>query len=275
MALAGTSIFLIARRYSPFAAFYAAATFLLFHARNGIDQTGQRDFTITVLLLAGIALLLNASPRKNFFWFGLCIGAAATIKPTAALALPFLFLALEFTNKARWRAIATTFSGFLIPPFAAFLWLLQNHALAAFWFTLSELIPLPRPPRLRKLQVPLYPLLHRLSYHHRHNHPHPCALQSRPQTQTPPPPPLFRHPPRHRLLLHSGKRLPLTPLPLRRLPLPASLNRIHQRPRKPRLPPHPRHHRPALRPSPRSAFNNPRHPRPLAHSPSAIPRPRS
>jgi Glycosyltransferase family 87 len=142
MAIAGTSIFLIARRYSPFAAFYAAATFLLFHARNGIDQTGQRDFTITVLLLAGIALLLNAPPRKNFFWFGLCIGAATTIKPTAALALPFLLLAPELTNKSRWRAIATTCVGFLIPPFAALLWLVKNHALAAFWFTLTELIPL-------------------------------------------------------------------------------------------------------------------------------------
>jgi Dolichyl-phosphate-mannose-protein mannosyltransferase len=148
MTLGGSSIFLIARRYSRFAGFYAAGTFLLFHARNGIDQTGQRDFSITVLLLTSIALLLNAPRQRNFFWFGLCVGAATTIKPTAALALPFLLLALRdphqsYSSKSRrCRAIAIACLGFTIPPLAAILWLLQNHALAAFWFTVSELIPL-------------------------------------------------------------------------------------------------------------------------------------
>src|SRR5690242_2024451 len=93
-AVAGIAIYRIARPYSRFAGFFAAALFALFHARDGIGQSGQRDLLITALVLIGVALTLRRNKRSslNAALFGLSIGIAATVKPTAIIALPLLLL---------------------------------------------------------------------------------------------------------------------------------------------------------------------------------------
>ena len=135
---AGTgAIMAIARPYGWFAGVYASALFALFHGRDGVEQMGQRDMIIAVLLLGACAFLFHAvrvldrrdpkptdsaggivdsEPAESFATeqtasssiieavgahetgaaismalFGICAGAAGTIKPTP---LPFALLLL-------------------------------------------------------------------------------------------------------------------------------------------------------------------------------------
>lgn len=147
MAVCGTAMYRIARPYSRFAGFYGAALFALFHARDGAGQAGQRDLVITALVLTGVALLLH-KPRKNLLpevFFGLCIGVAATIKPTAIIALS-IFLLPSSNNpsnpRQRWWRAAAVLAGFILAPATALLWLWRMHALTAFWTTLTQYIPM-------------------------------------------------------------------------------------------------------------------------------------
>lgn len=155
-AVAGVAMYRIARPYSRFAGFFAAAMFALFHARDGIGQSGQRDLLITALVLVGVAITLRRSsrPSLNAALFGLSIGIAATIKPTAIVALPLLL----FTPREKQKpSIAAALAGFLAAPIAAVLWLWHMYALAAFWRTLTQMIPL----HARLGNLGLWPLLTR------------------------------------------------------------------------------------------------------------------
>lgn len=146
--VSGIAMYRIARPYSRFAGFYAASMFALFHARDGIGQSGQRDLVITTLVLVGVALALRKGkqPFVQAFLFGLCIGVAATIKPTAVVALPIVLLlpCRESVAKQRrlWPGAGAVLGGFFIAPFAALVWLWRMHAVAAFWMTLTEFIPM-------------------------------------------------------------------------------------------------------------------------------------
>jgi hypothetical protein len=80
-----------------FAGIWAGGLFLLIHGRDGVEQIGQRDLTLTVSLLVGYAFLFLAL-RKDWPWmalfFGLLAGFAAAIKPTMLPLGPMaLFLA--------------------------------------------------------------------------------------------------------------------------------------------------------------------------------------
>ncbi|MEO6923841.1 MAG: glycosyltransferase family 39 protein, partial [Bryocella sp.] len=146
VAISGVAMYRIARPYSRFAGFYAASLFAFFHARDGIGQSGQRDLLITSLVLVGVALLL-AKPRKQGimqgFLFGLLIGVAATIKPTAVVALPMALLLPHSDLRPKWRLkISAVLGGLMIAPLAALAWLYRMHSLAAFWTTLTEYIPM-------------------------------------------------------------------------------------------------------------------------------------
>ena len=146
-AVCGVAMYRIARPYSRFAGFYGAALFVLFHARDGAGQAGQRDLVITALVLVGVALLLH-KPRKSLFpefLFGFCIGMAATIKPTAIFVLPmYLLPRSEATGNQRKTlpSASAVLVGFILAPLAALLWLWRMHALAAFWTTLTRYIPM-------------------------------------------------------------------------------------------------------------------------------------
>ena len=146
LALAGIAMYRITRPYSRFAGLFAAMLFACFHARDGVEQSGQRDLLIVVLVLLGLSLAAQGSRRTlGIFFFGLCIGLAATVKPMAIVALPLLWLLPDVeiltAQKSSWRSRGAVLGGLLIAPLAALLWLWRMYAVAAFWRTLTVYIP--------------------------------------------------------------------------------------------------------------------------------------
>ncbi len=143
LAFAALAMLRIAGRYW-FAGVVAGSLFALYHGRDGVGQAGQRDLILAVLLLWAMERLLqtmrlqtmrlqttNGRPALSLAGFGLCLGAAATVKPLALIfALCLLPLLLQ---KRQGRAFAALFAGFALPVLAAGLFLLHWHALGAFW----------------------------------------------------------------------------------------------------------------------------------------------
>lgn len=142
----GVAMYRIARPYSRFAGFYAAALFAFFHARDGAGQSGQRDLLITALVLAGVALMLREGKRwlVRAALFGLCLGVAATIKPTAMIALPMILLLpdAESSERPMWQLVGAVLAGSVVAPLAALVWLCRMHSVAVFWKTLTVFIPM-------------------------------------------------------------------------------------------------------------------------------------
>jgi len=143
------------------AALFSASLFILIHGRDGLAEGGQRDLTMAVLLLTATAFLFVAV-RKDSKWsaatFGLLSGIAFTIKPTALpLSLAQLLLAanalrrfrIDFLHLGRKNAnrsvlihyIAPAAAAGLIAPTIALIFLLREHALAAFLAGFRGIIP--------------------------------------------------------------------------------------------------------------------------------------
>lgn len=146
LTLAGIAMHRIVRPYSRFAGLFAAMVFACFHARDGVEQSGQRDLLMVVLVLAGLTLAAQTGRRTlRIFLFGLCVGLAATVKPMAIVALPLLWLLPDAdaptAQKNSWYSMGVVLSGFLIAPLAALVWLWRMHAVAAFWRTLTVYLP--------------------------------------------------------------------------------------------------------------------------------------
>ena len=76
----------IARPYDWFAGWFAGIMFALIHTSEGPANAGQRDEVMTVLIMVGCAFLFE-SRRRGYPWmmifFGLSLGMASSIKPTA------------------------------------------------------------------------------------------------------------------------------------------------------------------------------------------------
>jgi hypothetical protein len=146
--LAGIAMYILCKPHGRFAGFYAASLFAAFHARDGIAQSGQRDLTVSVLVFGGVAILMSQRWRDSLasrLGFGLCLGTAFTIKPTAILFLACFYFLPECSTRGtgqRLRQTLEIMSALLLPPIAVGLWLLENHALQAFWTTASMLVPL-------------------------------------------------------------------------------------------------------------------------------------
>ncbi len=148
LAMASTAAIAIALPYDWFAGVYCSALFILIHGRDGIAQSGQRDMTVSVLLLAAAALLLDASRKQSMLamaLFGLSCGFASTIKPTF-LPLGFVLLLMFAFRQSRShlpvsRYVVTGVAGLLTPLLLTLLFLLREHSLPAFLDTLENLIP--------------------------------------------------------------------------------------------------------------------------------------
>ncbi len=138
----------IALPYDWFAGVYAAALLMLVHGWDGVDQSGQRDFVMAVLLLAAFTFLFHAV-RRNKAWamglFGLCAAIAATIKPTVLPFAPVLLLLACWVLHRRQRPFAACLLhgaiGFLIPLAAVFGFLEREHSLSAFFGIVHGLLP--------------------------------------------------------------------------------------------------------------------------------------
>jgi hypothetical protein len=171
--LASVGYFVIARPYSRFAALFATVLLLLVHGQDGVQQAGQRDLIIAVLLVIAVAFLLEAVRRERWAYllgFGLATGLSATIKPTAApLGVVLLVLAAiyeggwwhrndsdaastreprvsgtrdaraQWTRFLRWTAIGI--AAMAAPAAGMLLWLEHKHALGAWITTQRVLLP--------------------------------------------------------------------------------------------------------------------------------------
>jgi hypothetical protein len=148
MGLATLAALAIAWPYDWFAGIYAGALFMLIHGRDGVAQAGERDLTMSVLLLGAVALLLYAR-RKNCWvataFFGLLCGCASIIKPTVIpLGFVLLLMLIVDRRRARLPILAHLFggiAGLLMPLLLTLLFLVRQHAVHAFLYTLCRLLP--------------------------------------------------------------------------------------------------------------------------------------
>jgi hypothetical protein len=159
VALAGCGYYVIARPYSRFAAFFATAMLLLVHGQDGVQQAGQRDLVIAVLLVLGSAALIEGMRRQEWSYvlpFGLATGLAATIKPTAA-PLGLVLLAMAALHQLGWRAegserpkddrgraaalrwVLAGLGSMCVGPLVMLVWLWRHHALDA-WLQLQRIL---------------------------------------------------------------------------------------------------------------------------------------
>lgn len=150
VALAGGGYYIITRPYSRFAALFATVLLLLVHGQDGVQQAGQRDLIIATLLVLAFACLLEATRQSRWVYllpFGLGVGLAATIKPTAD---PFglLLLAMVVVYRTRQQGanrsaalgwLAAGFGAMAMPLAAMLLWLEHKGALKA-WIATEHLV---------------------------------------------------------------------------------------------------------------------------------------
>ena len=131
----------IAPRRFRYAGLFAAMMFFLLHARDGAEHTGQRDWTMAVLVLLALTAWMHAGRKGNECWrvvAGCLIGCAATIKPVALFFLVPLMLepALSSTAPRRFAAILRSSVqlalGASLPIAGCVLWLWRKGALQAF-----------------------------------------------------------------------------------------------------------------------------------------------
>ncbi len=149
MAIATISFLAITSPKDCFAGWFAAAIFILVHGRDGLGQSGQRDFSMAITLLISTAFLFQAVHRNNpwlFFLFGIFSGIAATIKPTVVpfggVLLTLALIALRRHGHAISRQAWIASAGFIVGPFIAFVFLLEaTYALTAFVRGFSGIVP--------------------------------------------------------------------------------------------------------------------------------------
>ncbi len=170
LALAGISMYIIARPYDGFAGLFAGAMLTVIHGRDGLAQAAQRDLTIAALLLASYACAF-VSVRRSRPWMLLLTGASAglavTIKPTV---LPFgiVLLALAWVHLRRIKVPFVRYCilgvvGLALPALACVVFLVREQAIPAFLDAVHGMWPyyagLARQPVSRILQHGISPLL--------------------------------------------------------------------------------------------------------------------
>jgi hypothetical protein len=155
LAIISSAIFSLARFQSRFAGLYAGLFFVLFHARNGIAQLGQRDLTVTAFLLAGTGIILSHDKPPNIIQhvsFGVLVGLSTIIKPQAILFLPIGLL--PYFKSFRVRPLISIPYGTilqrlcllalsaLLPIIGALFWLIEKHSFFEFWRVAACFIPI-------------------------------------------------------------------------------------------------------------------------------------
>ena len=140
-----------------FPALFAASLFIVIHGGDGLAQGGQRDLSMAVCLVAATAFLVlsvqaHSAQRRSSYaaFFGLLSGIAVTIKPTtplltiAQLALALYVIRAPSEHEPRQNGCAILLPAalaYLVAPAVVLVFLLREHALAAFLVTLHTLVP--------------------------------------------------------------------------------------------------------------------------------------
>jgi hypothetical protein len=130
---------LIAWPCDPLAGVLAGAIFFLIHGRDGMNELGQRDLVMTVLLLGSAACFCYALRKQRSLFIplaSLIAGIAVTIKPTAAIFWAAMLVYVLFSQKKLDRSrLQISFCGlaaFLAAPILAACTLIHLHALNSF-----------------------------------------------------------------------------------------------------------------------------------------------
>lgn len=138
----------IAWPYDKLAGLFAGSLFFLIHGRDGMNELGQRDLLMTVVLLWSTALVLCALRRRMQFLIplaGVLAGFAVTVKPTAALfwiaTLGYAAFLQAGEPRRRLRLWLSGLASFLVVPAMALGFLIHIHALRPFWWIATRLIP--------------------------------------------------------------------------------------------------------------------------------------
>jgi hypothetical protein len=156
---AAAALRVVTRRAGWMAAIFAAALFALAHGRDGLEQAGQRDLSMAVLLIGATAALFLAIRQRSsaaIFVFGLLAGIATTIKPTALpLSVAQLAIVLFVLRNAASRVAqaqeagpvklqypaAMALAGMAIGPLIAFGFLLSQRSVGAFLAAMHGIVP--------------------------------------------------------------------------------------------------------------------------------------
>jgi hypothetical protein len=148
LAAALGACFLLAGRNRWFATLFAGCTFALVHLQDGLEEGGQRDLLIAVLLLwayvALFAALRGKRPLRMLLLFGMSLGASFLVKPILLPLSVLLLIGTGFYRRGQKTvpAIAAALAGMAIPGVCTLLWLQSHGALSAFWTSALPLIRL-------------------------------------------------------------------------------------------------------------------------------------
>jgi hypothetical protein len=133
--------------HDRFAGIFAAVFFFTLHVHDGVDQAGERDLVLAVLLLIGCAAVFAALRHSSWMGsalFGLACGTGTLMKPTAALWMAGMLVLAAIALLRRGQPIAAHLlaacAGFVAPLAAAFLFLAREHAVHAFFATVTGLM---------------------------------------------------------------------------------------------------------------------------------------
>ena len=136
----------IAGKERPSAAIVAASLAYLWHLKDGAWNLGERDWTVTMLLLLSIACLFQFLRSNRPVWMGpafFCAGLAATIKPpalmvTVACALLVLWNSRRTSSSVR-RVVLWSTLGLLVPLAVVAIYLFRFQAFHEFLASATQL----------------------------------------------------------------------------------------------------------------------------------------
>lgn len=140
----------LAGRGNRFAGVFGGVLFALVHLQDGLEQGGQRNLVMAVLLLWSYVALFRGQKSQESsgmtFLAGLGLGCTLTIKPTILpLALVLILMASWVAYRRGLKPLRTLCAGTLglvLPSVVAIVWLKKTGALSAFLTVCSQLLPL-------------------------------------------------------------------------------------------------------------------------------------
>ena len=142
------SMIVISLPYDWFSGLFAGVIFLLIHAAEGPWNAGQREQAMITLVMVGYALLFTALRRQKpllVLPFGLIIGLAASLKPTAAPLGVILLLMAARALRTRGTKVtpylAYGFLGLILVFLINLGFLYEYHAFGDFIAISKRLIP--------------------------------------------------------------------------------------------------------------------------------------
>ena len=142
------ALVLLTRRWDWLAGVFASGMFMVVHSAEGPQYAGERELTLTVLLLFAYVALFAAVDRERpwiMTFFGLASGLAISIKPTfLPLPIALLFLAaivLRQGHKSVWAAFSYALAGMGAIACLVLEFLEHYRVFGAFRFVVTKVLP--------------------------------------------------------------------------------------------------------------------------------------